>query len=75
MENITMLKVNTIGKKHIVCPQCNQQFPIIGHVVPVPKGSGGCKAYATCPHCKCESCISRDAKTNEPTLQSFGMPK
>ena len=62
-----MLDAQRVGK-NIVCPKCGNQFSIKEHVLPAPKGSGGCKAFATCPNCEYESCANRDSCDNEPDL-------
>lgn len=69
-----MLDANRIGN-NIVCPNCGHTFTIVNHVVPAPKGSGGCKAFATCPICNYESCANRDSYNNEPNSSNLDMSK
>jgi|TARA_R110002050_G_scaffold27724_1_gene71839 hypothetical protein len=69
---MTIKMCKRIGNKKIKCPypECELEFPISGNVSLelFPKGAGGCKRYATCPHCKKDSCYESDSKKNEMEL-------
>lgn len=62
---------------HVRCAHCQTVSPINGNSqrVPVPKGSGGCKAWFECPACKLQCCTEYDELTLEypaPDNSPFG---
>lgn len=58
------------NRKIMTCPECGKESPTKGNVTPTfgKKGSSGCKAYGTCPHCNYEGCVNRESYDNEPSF-------
>lgn len=64
-----MKKANRIYRATLQCPYCERKFPITRENVtpaPSPKGSGGCTAFANCPHCDEQSCVEEDSLDLKP---------
>ncbi|OEE38314.1 hypothetical protein A1QO_02735 [Vibrio genomosp. F10 str. ZF-129] len=53
----------------LICPNCKHEFEwtnSIKNQMPVPSGSGGCKALAKCPKCGHVGCADRDKPKLKP---------
>lgn len=61
-----------VSNSILQCPKCGTEFKIKGNVLPTrhKKGTSGCLAHGTCPHCNHEACANRE--TLECTPSTLG---